>query len=136
MFIFVLWQPTRFAIWHIGFRRPMRIRAVALRAVSLSPHAHALQKRNRASVPTVGHGGQSMLVKVVEHIPEPAQNSIGCLPVPLMFACDREAQGDLPRFVGQSQHAEVANHLPSGFNLYSALEPLARHIRVHRVNAV
>ena len=102
--------------------------------MSLSPHAHALQKRNRASVLVVGHGGQSILFEVVEHIPEPAQNRIGCIPVPLMFACEREAQVDLPRVVGQSQHAEVANNLPSGFNLYSVLEPLARHIRVHGVN--
>jgi len=103
--------------------------------VSLSSHAHALQKRNRASVLAVGHGGQSILFEVGEHIPEPAQNSIGRIPVPLMFAREREAQVDLPRFVGHSQHAVVANHLPSGFNLYSVLEPLALHIRVHGVNA-
>ena len=103
--------------------------------MSLSPHAHALQKRNRASVLVVGHGGQSILFEVVEHILEPAQNSIGRIPVPLMFAREREAQVDLPRFVGQSQHAEVANHLPRGFNLYSVMEPLALHIRVYGVNA-
>ena len=101
----------------------MHIRPIALRTVSLSPHAHALQKRNRVSVPTVGRGGQSTLVKIFEHIPKPAQNSIGFLPLSLMFSCDLEAQLDLPRFVPQTQPAPVPKHLPSLFHLSIPFSP-------------